>query len=268
MIDLLSTPYGQRAIIEGLLLAVIGGTLGSWIVLRRLAFFAHATGSAAFPGLVVAGPLGIAPQLGALGAAAGMAGGVEALSRRTAANRDSATGILLVGGLALGSVLAGDVFESGAGVDRLLFGTLLAVSDADIALTAVVAALVLVTSAALHRSWLASGLDSDAASALGVSTRGADRILLLLIAAAVIVAVDAVGALLVAAVLVLPAATVRLVAPDVRSLQIGAVALAAVQSVVAVFLADALNAGPGPALAVLGAAVFALTALATRGRTA
>lgn len=268
MIDLLSTSFGQRALLEGLLLAVIGGVLGSWIVLRRLAFFAHAAGSAAFPGLVVAGPWGIAPQLGALGAALGMAGGVEALSRGARTGRDAATGILLVGGLALGSVLAGDVYETGAGVDRLLFGTLLGISDTDIALTAIVAALVVAVDASLRRSWLATGFDPDGARALGVRTRAADRILLALVAAAVIVAVDAVGALLVAAVLVLPAATVRLVARDVRRLQAGAVALAAVEAVASVFLADALNVAPGPALAVLGAAIFAVVAVSTSGRAA
>lgn len=268
MLELLSTPFGQRAVAEGLLLAVIGGTLGSWIVLRRLAFFAHATGSAAFPGLVVAGPLGIAPQVGALGTALGMAGGVQALSRRARTGRDATTGILLVGGLALGSVLAGDVYESGAGIDRLLFGTLLGVSDTDLALTGLVAVAVVAADAALRRSWVATGFDPDGARALGVSTRAGDRILLVLIAAAVIVSVDAVGALLVAAVLVLPAATVRLLARDVRTLQLGATCLAALEATVAIFAADALNVGPGPAVAVLGAATFALVALLTRGRTA
>ena len=262
MIDLLSTPYGQRALAEGLLLAVVGGVLGSWIVLRRLAFFAHATGSAAFPGLVVAGPWGIPAQLGALGAALGAAGGVEALARRARqTGRDAATGIVLVGGLALGGVLAGDVYESGAGVDRLLFGTLFGISDGDLALTALVALVVVAAERALRRSWLATGFDPDSARALGIRVATGDRALLALTAVAVIVTIDAVGALLVAAVLVLPAATVVLVARDLRTLQLGATALAAAEAVVAVFAADALNIGPGPALATLGAAVFAAVAV-------
>ena len=76
-------------------------------------------------------------------------------------------------------------------------------------------------------------------------------------------ALDAVGALLVTAVLVIPAATVRLVAPSLRTLPAGAVgARRRSRRVAGLWLADALNVGPGPALAVLGAAVFAAVALA------
>ena len=66
MLDAFSAPYMQRALVEVLLLAVLAGVLGTWIVLRRLAFYTHAIGTATFPGLVVAGPWGIAPQLAAL----------------------------------------------------------------------------------------------------------------------------------------------------------------------------------------------------------
>src|SRR4051812_50164615 len=72
----------QRALAEVLLLAVPAGVLGSWIVLRRLAFFAHAVGTVTFPGLVVAGPWGVAPQLTALAAALGFGAAQERLRRR------------------------------------------------------------------------------------------------------------------------------------------------------------------------------------------
>jgi ABC-type Mn2+/Zn2+ transport system permease subunit len=254
------TPFMQRALLEALMLSVAGGLLGSWIVLRRLAFFTHGVGTAAFPGLVVAGPWGVAPQITALGAALAYAGSVERLARRRVAT-DAATGLLLVGALALGVVLASDVYESGAGVDRLLFGSLIGLSDLDLWLTAGVLAAVLVLDAALRRAWLAGGFDPAGARSLGVPTVAADRLLLVAIAAATVVALDAVGALLVTAVFVMPAATVRLVAPGMRSLRAGAVGLGAAQAVAGLWLADALNVGPGPALAVLGGAVFAAVAL-------
>jgi ABC-type Mn2+/Zn2+ transport system permease subunit len=260
------TVFMQRALLETLLLAVLGGLLGSWIVLRRMAFFTHGVGTAAFPGLVVAGPWGIAPQLAALGASVLYAGAVERLTRTQRLATDAATGLLLVGSLALGVVLASDVFESGAGVDRLLFGSVIALSDLDLWLTAGVVVAVLVVDAALQRAWLAGGFDPAGARALGVSTVVADRLLLAAIAASVVVALDAVGALLVTAVLVMPAATVRLLAPSVRALRLGAVALGAAQAVAGLWLADALNVGPGPAMAMLGGAVFALVALATAAR--
>jgi ABC-type Mn2+/Zn2+ transport system permease subunit len=256
-------PYMQRALVEALLLAVLGGVLGSWIVLRRLAFFTHGVGTAAFPGLVAAGPLGVAPQLAALGAGLIYAGSLERLTRTRRVATDAATGLLLVAALALGAVLASDVFHSGAGVDRLLFGSLIGLTAADVWLTAGVVAAVLAVDALARRSWLATGLDPDGARALGVPVRVAELALLAAIAGAVVVALDAVGALLVTVVLVTPAATVRLLAGSVRSLRLGAIALGAGEAVAGLWLADAVNIGPGPALAVLSGGVFAAVAVAT-----
>jgi manganese/iron transport system permease protein len=179
----------------------------------------------------------------------GFAGGV----RR--AGSDVATALGLVGMLALGIVLASDVYESGSGVDRLLFGSLLAVSDLDLWLTAVVAVLAVGANAALRRTWLMAGFDG---------TGGGDRVLLGLVAAAVVVALSAVGALLVTAALVVPAATVRLLTDRLGALQAGAVALAAAEGAGALALARALNVGPGAALAVVASGCFALVAVVRR----
>src|ERR671914_828274 len=169
MFDAFEAPFMQRALLESLLLAVLAGVLGSWIVLRRLAFFTHGVGTAAFPGLVVAGPWGVAPQLAAFGAALLYAGSSERLARSRRVAPDAATGLLLVGALALGVVLASDVYESPAGVDRLLFGSLIGLSDLDLWLTAAALAAVLGLDAALRRAWLAGGFDARTAPGLGVA---------------------------------------------------------------------------------------------------
>jgi ABC-type Mn2+/Zn2+ transport system permease subunit len=252
----LSAPYIQRAVLEMLLLAVPAGLLGSWIVLRRLAFFTHAVGTVTFPALVLAAAWGIAPQLAATAAALGFGAAQERMVRTRRIGVDAATGLLLVGALAAGIVLASDVYESGAGVDRLLFGSLIGLSDRDIWHTA------------LRRHWLATGFESGSARALGLRPVLADRLLLVGVALAAVVALDAVGALLVTVVLVVPAATARLVTDRLGPLQLVACLLAAVEGVAAVAAADELNVGAGPALAVLGGAVFAAVAAATarRGR--
>jgi ABC-type Mn2+/Zn2+ transport system permease subunit len=262
MIDF-SAPYMQRALLEMLLLAVPAGLLGSWIVLRRLAFFTHAVGTASFPALVLASAWGIAPQLAALAAALGFGVAQERLvgTRRLAG--DAATGLLLVGALAAGVVLASDVFESGAEVDTLLFGSLIGLTERDLWLTALVAAGAIGLDAALRRHWLAAGFEPDSAPALGLRPALTDRLLLVGIAAAAVVALDAVGALLVTVVLVVPAATVRMLTDRLAPLQLGAIVLAAVEGVIAVAVADEMNVGAGPALAVVGGAVFAAVAIAT-----
>ena len=217
----LAAPYVQRALLEMLLLAVPAGVLGSWIVLRRLAFFAHAVGSASFPGLVLASAWGIAPQLAALATALGFGVAQEGLTRSRRLAPDAATGLLLVAALAIGIVLASDVVDVGAEVDTLLFGSLIGLKPLDLWLTAAVAAGALVLDAALRRTWLATGFEPGSARALGVKPERADRLLLAGTAVVAVVALDAVGALLVAVVLVVPAATVRLLTARLSTLRAG-----------------------------------------------
>ena len=102
----LGAPYIQRGIVEMLLLAVLAGVLGTWVVLRRLPFFTHAVGTATFPGLVVAGPWGVPAQLTALVCAVGFGGVLERVQRTRRIDPDAAIGLLLVAALAIGVVLA------------------------------------------------------------------------------------------------------------------------------------------------------------------
>jgi ABC-type Mn2+/Zn2+ transport system permease subunit len=271
--DPLSTPFMQRALVAVLLLSITGGLLGAWIVLRRLAFFAHAVGSATFPGLVVAGPWGIAPPLAALAAGLGFAGLLARLTQRGATSSDAATGLLLAGALALGSVLASDVYRTGVGVDRLLFGTLLGLGDGDLWLAGAVSVAAAVATAALARTWLATGFDPAGARALGIPAARGDWLLLALLAASVVAALPAVGALLVSTLLVVPAATARLLTASLAGLLATAVALAAAEGVAGLLLAYHLDLPPGPAIAVVGGGAFAGAALGSaapwrRGATA
>jgi manganese/iron transport system permease protein len=261
--DPLSAPFMQRALLAILLLAIAGGLLGAWIVLRRLAFFAHAVGTATFPGLVVAGPWGVAAPLAALGSGIGFAALLARLTRRGATSSDAATGLLLTGALALGAVLASDVYHSGAGVDRLLFGTLLGLGDGDLWLAGAVALTAVAGTRALARTWLATGFDPAGAPALGVPAERGDWILLALLAATVVAMLPAVGALLVSTLLVVPAATARLVTRSLGALLAASAVLAAVEGVAGLLLAYHLDLPPGPAIALVGGAGFAVAALAS-----
>ena len=266
--DPLAIPFMQRALLATLLLAVAAGLLGTWVVLRRLAFFAHAAGTATFPGLVVAGPWGIAAPIAALGAGLGFAGLLSRMTRRGTTSADAATGLLLTAALALGVILASDVYRAGPGVDRLLFGTLLGLGDGDVALAAAAAVAALLATAALGRTWLATGFDPAGAPALGVRAAHGDRLLLALLALTVVAVLPAVGALLVSTLLVVPAATARLLTASLRGLLAAAVAIAASEGVGGLLLAYHLDLPPGPAIAVIGGGAFALVALAGSMRTA
>jgi ABC-type Zn uptake system ZnuABC Zn-binding protein ZnuA/ABC-type Mn2+/Zn2+ transport system permease subunit len=253
-------PFVQRGLIEVLILAVPAGLLGTWIVLRGLAFFSHAVGTAAFPGLVLADGLGFAAPLGAFGAAVVFSLGASLLSRRDEEGRDSAVAIVLVGCLAAGVILASDVFGSGANVETLLFGSLLLVDGGDIALAAVAAGAALVASLLLGHRWLAVGFDPGGAGAVRVGERGLDLALLGLIALATTAALSVVGALLVTALFVVPALTARLFAERMLSWQLASVALVAAEGTVGLWLSVKTDAPPGATIAVVAGAVFALAA--------
>jgi ABC-type Mn2+/Zn2+ transport system permease subunit len=265
-LDLVDLPFLRTATVEVLLLAMAGGLLGAWIVLRRLAFFAHAVGGATFPGLVVADATGLRPIVAALAVALAYAGGVHrAGSRAGGRAADAVTGLLLVAALALGVILASDVFHSGARVDRLLFGTLLGLDGGDLAAAAVAGAAAVLATLLLGPAWLASGFDGEGARTLGAPVGRADALLLVLVAMAVVTALPAVGALLTTALFIVPAATARLIARSVPGLLAWSVALAAVQGVAGVYLALWADVPPGGAIAVLGAAMYGVVALARAG---
>ena len=261
-------PFVQRGLLEVLILAIPAGLLGTWIVLRGLAFFSHAVGTATFPGLVLADGLGFAAGLGAFGAALLFTGGNAALGRGRDRERDSVVALVLVACLAGGVILASDVFGSGANVETLLFGSLLLVDGGDIALAALAAVATLLASALVGRRWLAHGFDPGAAVAGPRERRILDALLLVLIALATTAAVSVVGALLVAALFVVPAATTRLFARRLLDWQIATVALVALEGTLGLWLSVKTDAPPGATIACVAGAVFAVAAAAKALATA
>jgi ABC-type Mn2+/Zn2+ transport system permease subunit len=260
MLEPFTLPFVQRGVAEVLILAVPAGLLGSWIVLRGLAFFTHALGTAAFPGLVLAAGLGFSGPLGALAAAGAFTGLVLVPSRRGGESYDSLTAMALVASLALGVVLASDVFHSGSDIETLLFGGILLIDGPDLRLAAAVALVTVAVSALVDSRWLARGFDPEAARALGSGSALLELCLLGLLAIAATAALSAVGALLVSSLFVLPAATARLLSDRVRTIQLLSVGLCAVEGVAGMWLCVKTDAPPGATIAVTSGAVFALVA--------
>ena len=262
MLDPFQLEFVQRGVLELLLLCVGAGLLGTWIVLRGLAFHAHASGSATFPGLVLADGLGFAAPLGALGAAVAFALAVAGLGRSRRGGIETVIALVLVGALSLGVILASDVFHSGSGIETLLFGSLLTIQDRDLWLAGAASGVTLLATILLGRAWLASGFDADAARALGLRSALPDLLLMALIALVVTATISAVGALMTASLLVVPAATVRVWTSRLPAWQASTVLLVAIEGAVGLWLSVKLNAPPGATLAVLAGGVFACAALA------
>jgi zinc/manganese transport system substrate-binding protein len=255
-------PFVQRALFEVWLLSAAAGILGTWVVLRGLAFFTHAVGTAAFPGLVLADGLGFPASLGAFGAALLFAGGTSQLARGRTEDEDSMTALALVGALVTGVILASDVFHSGSNIETLLFGSLLATGTGDLVLAAGASALVLAASLTLGRRWLAFGFDHASARSLGIGARWSEVALLVMIALVVVASLSEAGALLATALLIVPAATARVWCRRFVPWQITSVALVAIEGTLGLWLSVKTNAPPGAAIATLAGAVFVLAVAA------
>jgi ABC-type Mn2+/Zn2+ transport system permease subunit len=201
----------QRAFAEIVLLGIVGGTLGCWIVLYELSYSTESLSHAIFPGLVVGALAGV--SLIAAGAAGLL---VAALAIALAGcvpevGRDSAVAVVVSGLLGLGALLALSA-ESPPGLTGLLFGDILGVSNLDLALAVVLAGVTVAVLRLLHRQLVLVGFDRASAHPLGGRPLLVDSVLLVLVALAVLVGVQGLGSLLVVTVLVGPAASARLVA--------------------------------------------------------
>jgi ABC-type Mn2+/Zn2+ transport system permease subunit len=250
----LGDPWSQsimrRALAEVALLALVGGTLGCWIVLQRLSYGAESLAHGMFPGLVLAALIG-APLL--LGGAAGIlvAGLAVALAARAPGiDRDTATGVVVTSLFGLGALLA-LAPASPPGIGALLFGDVLGTSASDLAVGAVLAAVVLGALWLAHWRLLAVGFDRGSARSVGASPPLADALLLALLALAVLVAVQGLGNLLVVAVLVAPAAAARLLTHRLAPAMALAVAIAVVAGAGGLYLSYYASVAAGAAIAGL-----------------
>src|SRR3954452_18878683 len=201
----------------------------------------------------------MAPPAAAVVAALGYAGAVERTGRRTAG--DAATALLLAAALALGVVLASDVFHSSAAVDRLLFGSLLGLDRADVLISAAAAALAIAATLMLGGRWIAAGFDPSLRATLGARASRSEIALRIVLALCVVASLAAVGALLVSALFVVPAATARLATRRVPALLACGVLVAAIDGALGLYVAYWLDLPPGPAVAVAATAVYAVVAL-------
>ena len=261
--DVLDLPFARDGLLELSLLAVGAGLVGTWVVLRGLAFYAHAVGAATFPGLVLADGLGFAATLGAAGTGVLCAVGVGLLLRsdRLRDRTDTAVALVLCGALAAGIVLASDVFGSGGGVEQLLFGSLLLIDGGDLVLAACASVVAVVVGAVLEPRWVAVGFDPGNAPALGLRAAWPEAVLLALVGFVALATLSAVGALLATALIVVPAATARLVVTRLRPWQASTVVLVLVESWAGVWLSVETDAPPGATIAVLSAGVFVVVAV-------
>lgn len=275
----LLTPFAldffQRGVVGGALVAVLCGVVGTWVVVRGMAFLGEALAHGMLPGVALATVLGAPVLVGGALSAVAMSIGIGALQRRARLSYDTSIGMLFVAMLALGVIVISHSGSFATDATAILFGDILAITRADLLLLAAAAALGVGAAVACHRSFVALALDARIATVLGLRPRWARAALVGLVTLAVVASYQAVGSLLVVGLLLAPAVaagqwTSRLPTRMVLAVAFGvtAVLLGLLTSWYAATAAGASVAAAAIALAALSWAVrIAVTAAhpSTRG---
>ncbi len=263
MIEAVSLPFMQRALLAGVLVGIMTSYLGVFVVQRRLSFLGSGLAHAALGGVALGIFLGLEPLAIAVPFTVVIALGIGWLQSRTAIAGDTAIGVLFSLSVALGVILLALKGSYTSSAFTYLFGSVLAVGPADLEAAAVLFILVL-ASLLIWGRWAYATFDRDLAMADRVRVERDDQIFSALVAAVVVVALKVVGLLLVAAVLVIPAASARLLSRTLFQMTLISVTLGVLGMLGGILLAYQLDIPSGATVIVVEGGIFVLSLLAAR----
>jgi ABC-type Mn2+/Zn2+ transport system permease subunit len=261
----LAYPFMLRGLGASLVVGIVCPVLGTYVVLRGMAFFGDALAHIILPGVVVAYLLGWPLVSGALIVGVMAALGVGAISRRTDIKEDAAIGVIFAGAYALGIALLSAQRSYAVDLTHILFGNLLGITNADLVLTAVLGAVVLVTVLAFYKEFLVLSFDPVLAVTLRLPAGFLQSLLLILIAVVIVVSIQSVGVALVLAMLVTPSAAAYLLTRRLPTMMVVAAGIGAISAVAGLYASYYLNIASGPAIVLAETAVF-LVVFLVRGR--
>ncbi|MBJ7335730.1 MAG: metal ABC transporter permease [Chloroflexi bacterium] len=261
-LDLLIAPLGYdffvRALIASALVGVACAIVGSFVVLKGMSFIGDAVSHAAFPGIVIAYLIGAPIILGGAIAAIGTALGIGAITRRSGLRSDAIIGVLFAGMFALGVAIFSSIPNYVGDLFHFLFGDVLGISAGDLlALTLLVFGLLLVLRL-LWKELLFSTFDPLGAGAAGLPVRRLDDLLLILIAVTIVISLQAVGIVLVVAMITTPAATAQLLVKRFTAMIQVAALIGVSAAIVGLYVSYSLDIASGAAIVLLETLIFLL----------
>jgi len=266
MINFLLEPLQYAFMIRGLVAAIVVGVIcaivGTYIVLRGMAFFGDALAHAILPGIAVGYLVGGGAReplfWWALLASVISALGIGAISRSTAIKEDTAIGIVFAGAFALGVALISTVRNYTVDLAHFLFGNVLGVRSTDLWLIVIFGGIILLTILAFYKEFMVISFDPVLAVTLRLPVRFLDFLLIILIAVTIVVSLQTVGVALMVAMLVTPAATAYLLTKRLPTMMGFAALIAAFSGVVGIYLSYYLSIASGAAIVLTCTAIFAL----------
>jgi manganese/iron transport system permease protein len=273
-IDFLLSPLAYdffvRALVASALVGVACAVIGSFVVLKGMSFIGDAVSHAAFPGIVIAYMLGLPIILGGAVASIVTALGIGALTRRSGLRSDSIIGVLFAGMFALGVALFSTIPNYVGDLFHFLFGDVLGISVADLLALSLLVLILLLVVRVLWKELLFATFDPLGAGAAGLPVRRLDDLLLILIAVTIVISLQAVGIVLVVAMITTPAATAQMLVQRFGKMISTAALIGVVSAVAGLYLSYALDLASGAAIVLVETTLFLLVLFVTslRGRRA
>jgi zinc transport system permease protein len=259
--------YMQLALLAGIVVGATAPLIGVFLVQKGLSLMGDGIGHVAVAGIGASLLLDTSPTWTALVVAIAAALVIEFLRTRGSATGDLALALVFYGGIAAGVVLASRS-ATNTNLQPYLFGSILTATADDVWTVIALGAVIAVAIALTGRALLAVVLDEDSARVAGIPARTLNTMLAVLTAVTVVMAMRIVGVLLIAALMVLPVATSRLLARSFRTTLIGAVAVGVVSAVVGLFAARQWALAAGGAIVLVAAVLFALASIVAGVRRA
>ena len=261
LIEPLEFPFMQRAFLAAGVAAVVCALVGSFVVLKGLAFMGDAIAHSSLAGMSVAYFLGGNIFWGALGWAIPASLLITFISRRANLRLDASIGIIFASGFALGIILMSRVTGYAADLFGLLFGNVLGISWAEVALIGGIAAAVSLVIAAYYKELLFTSYDATMSAASGIPVRFMQYLLPVLVGVTTVASLKAVGIVLVLALLVTPSATAMLLARRMPSIMAYSVAVGLIATVLGLYLSFYADLPSGPSIVLVATGLFLLALL-------
>jgi len=250
----------QSALITAIMVGVMSGIIGCFIILRGMSMMGDAISHAVLPGVAVAYMLGINVLIGASVFGLLAAGLIGFVASHSKLKTDTSIGIVFSAFYALGFILI-SLAESATNLHHILFGNILAVSDTDIMTTTVVLGLVILFIVFFYKELLVTSFDATFAKTYGLKVQLLHYALMLVLTLVTVSALQTVGIILVVAMLITPAATAFLWTDKLATMLVLAATVGAVASVVGLYFSYMLNWASGPAIVLIAAIIFGVSFL-------
>jgi len=262
LLELVTEPFAfvfmRNALLAGLLTVVASSLIGTWVVMRGMAFMGDAMAHGVLPGIAIAFILGGSLLLGAALSAVVMIAGVSLASARSRLGEDTAIGLLFVGMLAAGVAIISKGGAYAGDLTTILFGDPIGVTRSDLRTTAIAAVVTIVLTVVLYRPFLALSFSRDKAQVLGLHPQLAHLAMLGLVALVVVTSFRTVGTLLVFAFIVAPPATAALVSRRVPILMVVSMAVGALGVFIGLLISFHAGTATAPTIAGLTVVAFFL----------